>query len=188
MDKQIKWDTTYSEKDFVLRGPDRFLVDNLSLLSKGSVLDLASGDGRNSIYLAKQGFSVTAVDFSIEALKRLEKFSSNEDVDVKTALADISDPKKVSFLGKFNNILISHYKVEDNILSVLEGMIYPGGKLIYYTFNEDHHKKTGFNQKFCLKKYELKDKTNLTLEAYQSLELIDDGCCIGDLDGYIFTK
>ncbi|MEF9934311.1 MAG: methyltransferase domain-containing protein [Clostridium sp.] len=188
MDKQTKWDSRYLDKDFLLEGPDRFLIDSLSLLSKGSVLDLASGDGRNSIYLAKNGFNVTAVDFSIEALKRLEKFANNEDITVKTALCDITNPKKLSFLGKFNNILISHYKVDDNILPTLEKMLHSGGSLIYYTFNEEHHRATGFNHRFCLKKNELKDKLNLTLSKYESIKVIVDNSSIKHLDGYIFTK
>ena len=37
-----------------------------------TILDIASGDGRNAIYLAKLGFEVDALDFSIEALNRLD--------------------------------------------------------------------------------------------------------------------
>ncbi|MEF9952569.1 MAG: methyltransferase domain-containing protein [Clostridium sp.] len=185
MDKQTKWDSKYLAKEFSPGEPDRFLIDNIFLLSPGSVLDLASGDGRNSIYLAKKGFKVTAVDFSIEALKRLDKFANNEDASVTTALVDIEDPRKLSLLGKFNNIVISHYKVADDILKVIENMLYPGGKLIYHTFNENHHIKTGFNKNFCLQKYELQNKLKLNLDLYES---VNGDPCNGDCDGYVFSK
>jgi hypothetical protein len=38
--------------------PARFLVENVELLPKGRALDLAMGNGRNAIYLAKIGFKV----------------------------------------------------------------------------------------------------------------------------------
>ena len=36
--------------------PSMFLVDNVQLLPKGKVLDLAMGGGRNAVYLAELGF------------------------------------------------------------------------------------------------------------------------------------
>ncbi|MBL7175614.1 MAG: hypothetical protein ISS66_07280 [Desulfobacteraceae bacterium] len=40
--------------------PARFLVENIELLPKGRVLDLAMGTGRNAIYLSHMGFEVEA--------------------------------------------------------------------------------------------------------------------------------
>ena len=44
--------------------PARFLVENIGLIPKGRVLDVAMGSGRNAIYLAKMGFTVFGVDVS----------------------------------------------------------------------------------------------------------------------------
>ena len=48
--------------------PAQFLVDNVELLPKGRVLDVAMGAGQNAIYLAKMGFEVEGVDISPEAV------------------------------------------------------------------------------------------------------------------------
>lgn len=51
--------------------PDENLVSyiNKNWVSKGKVLELGCGPGRNAIYLANEGFDVTAVDLSIEGIK-----------------------------------------------------------------------------------------------------------------------
>jgi len=46
--------------------PAQFLVENVELLPKGRVLDVAMGSGRNAIYLARLGFEVEGVDMSPE--------------------------------------------------------------------------------------------------------------------------
>ena len=48
--------------------PAKFLVENVDLLPKGRVLDIAMGTGRNAIYLAGLGFEVEGVDISPEAI------------------------------------------------------------------------------------------------------------------------
>jgi 2-polyprenyl-3-methyl-5-hydroxy-6-metoxy-1,4-benzoquinol methylase len=42
----------------------------LKYKSSGSVLDIGAGQGRNSLFLAKSGFSVEAIDSSEEGLKK----------------------------------------------------------------------------------------------------------------------
>ena len=44
--------------------PAQFLVENVDILPKSRVLDVAMGNGRNSIYLAKLGFCVEGIDIS----------------------------------------------------------------------------------------------------------------------------
>jgi len=48
--------------------PAPFLAENVGLLPKGRVLDVAMGNGRNAIYLAQAGFEVEGVDMSPEAV------------------------------------------------------------------------------------------------------------------------
>ena len=64
MDRQ-RWDERYGGADFVVpTEPNQFVVAELAGLAPGRALDLAAGGGRNSVWLAGQGWSVTAVDFS----------------------------------------------------------------------------------------------------------------------------
>ena len=59
------WDARYAASDLVWSAePNRFVEAELADLPPGRALDLAAGEGRNAIWLARRGWTVTAVDFS----------------------------------------------------------------------------------------------------------------------------
>ncbi|MCK5285992.1 MAG: methyltransferase domain-containing protein [Candidatus Pacebacteria bacterium] len=58
--------------------PMPLVVEAIKTLKKdGKVLDLGVGDGRNAIYLLKNGFNVTGVDMSKEGLENLKEKAGN---------------------------------------------------------------------------------------------------------------
>ncbi|MFD7986605.1 class I SAM-dependent methyltransferase [Kitasatospora indigofera] len=70
MDSQ-DWDARYGATELVWgTEPNRWVVRETSALPAGRALDLAAGEGRNSIWLAGRGWRVTAVDFSEVAVER----------------------------------------------------------------------------------------------------------------------
>ncbi len=63
------WNERYSQADQVWpSSPNRWVVHELEGHVPGRALDLGAGEGRNAIWLAEQGWSVTAVDFAEQAL------------------------------------------------------------------------------------------------------------------------
>jgi SAM-dependent methyltransferase len=65
------WDERYAASELVWSaGPNRFVAEELADLPPGTAVDLAAGEGRNAIWLARRGWSVTAVDFSQVALDK----------------------------------------------------------------------------------------------------------------------
>jgi len=62
----------------------------LDYKTSGSVLDLGSGIGRHSLFLAKQGFEVTALDTDKEALVVLGSFAKEERVNLVIKQADFT--------------------------------------------------------------------------------------------------
>lgn len=65
------WDERYAASDLVWSaGPNQFVADALADLAPGRAVDLAAGEGRNAIWLARRGWQVTAIDFSQVALDK----------------------------------------------------------------------------------------------------------------------
>lgn len=65
------WDERYSAKAQIWSGrPNAALVESVTGLTPGRALDLGCGEGADSIWLAEQGWDVTAVDISAVALER----------------------------------------------------------------------------------------------------------------------
>jgi len=79
--EELPW---HSEK------PARFLIEAVSRrTSRGKVLDLGCGAGAFSVYLAKQGFEVTGVDFIPKALEMAVQRARSEQVKVHWVIADL---------------------------------------------------------------------------------------------------
>ena len=65
------WDERYAATDLIWSaGPNQFVEAECADLPPGRALDLAAGEGRNAIWLARRGWDVTAVDFSRVALEK----------------------------------------------------------------------------------------------------------------------
>lgn len=68
------WDDRYTERELVWSVEPSVWVEQLIAdLPPGRALDLASGEGRNALWLAERGWDVTAVDFSSVALDRARR-------------------------------------------------------------------------------------------------------------------
>ncbi|WP_394769121.1 class I SAM-dependent methyltransferase [Lacisediminihabitans sp.] len=67
------WDERYTEAAAAgstvwSKGPNAWVESTVGALPPGRAVDLAAGEGRNSLWLASLGWSVTAVDFSAAGL------------------------------------------------------------------------------------------------------------------------
>ncbi|MEV7773577.1 class I SAM-dependent methyltransferase [Kitasatospora sp. NPDC086791] len=77
MDSQ-DWDDRYAASELVWgAAPNRWVVRELTGRTPGHALDLATGEGRNAIWLAARGWEVTGLDFSAVALERAERLTAD---------------------------------------------------------------------------------------------------------------
>jgi len=66
-----EWDERYGVAELIWTAePNRFVEDTCRSLPSGRALDVAAGEGRNSVWLAGRGWRVTAVDFSEVGLEK----------------------------------------------------------------------------------------------------------------------
>ena len=89
-----RWQQRYSTPDYTFgREPNEFLVSCRPLLPRsGKALAVADGEGRNGVWLAKQGLDVLSIDFSPAAqAKFLDQFANGGAlVDIERG-ADLED-------------------------------------------------------------------------------------------------
>jgi 2-polyprenyl-3-methyl-5-hydroxy-6-metoxy-1,4-benzoquinol methylase len=73
------WDERYASKDAIWSGnPSAHLVRIASELKPGSALDMGAGEGADAIWLARQGWKVTAMDVSQVALDRAARAAGSD--------------------------------------------------------------------------------------------------------------
>jgi SAM-dependent methyltransferase len=84
------WNRRYAGSELLWSAtPNRFLVAEVAGLAPGRALDLACGEGRNSIWLAEQGWRVTGVDFSDVALDKARRIAERRGIEVEWVHADL---------------------------------------------------------------------------------------------------
>lgn len=107
------WNKRFNDRSSELMKPDAKLQEDLAFFPReGKVLDVACGDGRNSIFLCSQGYTLDAIDFSEVALKRLHSFAKNNHQHISTTQIDLSKETAFDALGLYDFIIINHYRLD----------------------------------------------------------------------------
>lgn len=88
-----KWDERYLGDDYVFgTEPNEFIARVLPQLPKGGrALDLATGEGRNGVFLAEHGFEAEGVDMSAVGLAKAQKLAAEKGVRFETRLENIAE-------------------------------------------------------------------------------------------------
>jgi len=152
-------------------GPSQLLIDNINLLPKGLVLDVAMGTGRNAVYLAKKSFEVEGVDISAEAVQSALDLAREAGVTIHARVADLEGNYHIT-KNAYDVIICFNYLQRSLIINIKDGLRL-GGIVIYETFTVDQAqfgKPT--NPNYLLKKNELR-------------ELFDDFLCLYYREGIV---
>lgn len=118
--------------------PAELLVEHLNLFTEGKlpgpVLDLASGDCRNGIFVAGQNLSVVCCDRSPEALARARQHAAERGVAIESWHVDLEKPG-INPLPEdhYGGILVFHY-LHRPLVQCIRKALKTGGVLLYETF------------------------------------------------------
>jgi len=121
--------------------PDRHLVRlvNRQNIPKGKALDMCSGDGTNSIYLASQGFAVYGVDISSTAVRIARQRCAKRRLACSYEVGDILN---LSFKGPFDFVFdrgCFHHlakREKSRYVAQLKRILRPGGKFFLLCFSD----------------------------------------------------
>jgi SAM-dependent methyltransferase len=156
-DDRTAWDKTYSRDDYVFgKDPVPFLVKQVEKLPKGKVLDIAVGEGRNAVYLAKRGFQVEGVDISQVGLKKAKKLAAENGVRISTTNADLN---KYKIKPGAYSVILNFFYLQRNLFPQIKAGLKKGGVVVFETHTTEHLKNpgtSGWEKEFLLEPGELK--------------------------------
>ena len=139
-DQIDRWNERYEATDLLWSAePNRFLPPQVEGLTPGRALDLACGEGRNAIWLAEQGWAVTAVDFSDVAIAKVRRIAEEREVSVEFVTADV-----VGFEtdGSYGLVTIFYLQLIDSerarVLATAADALAPGGTLLFVGHDRDN--------------------------------------------------
>ena len=171
-DYQKNWDDRYGGGKYIFGiEPNEYFKSKLDSLTAGNLFLPGDGEGRNGVYAANSGWSVTSVDFSVVAIERAKIFASKRNVDINFQFINLIEdeiPKNkfdvvgISFLH-FNGVNkeVVHHKLKSSLKA--------GGFLILECFST---KQTRLNSGGPRKKDSLYTIDELK-EYYTGFEFIE---------------
>lgn len=172
---RLFWNKRYDTETYILgKEPVEFLKEYINILPRGKALDIAMGEGRNAVFLAKNGFEVDGCDVSDIAVKKTLKLAKENNVRVNAFVADLEIYK----LPKDTyDVVACFYYLQRSLIPQIKEALKPGGMVIYETYTIENWER-GFegpkNKDYLLKTNELLDLfKDLTIIYYRELVLDD---------------
>lgn len=129
-----KWNLRWQEKASSPLSPDPWLLRAIPFFTQGSVLDIACGRGRNALYLAARGFTVTGIDISDQGLKMLRQEAANRNLAVELRQWDLES--RVSLPQGPYDVISKFFYYQRSLLPVIKDTLKPGGIAVLRTFSK----------------------------------------------------
>lgn len=138
--------------------PTRWLVDHEHLLPRtGTALDVASGRGRNAMWLAQHGLDTVAIDRDAAALEELRAIAARLNLPVRTEMVDLEAGGAGLPVEAYDVVVVVHY-LHRALFPALKQAVRPGGVLVYETFTAGQAVRgKPTNPAFLLKPGELRE-------------------------------
>ncbi len=133
------WNERYRADDYAYGvEPNEFLIAQ-TFKPKSNILCLAEGEGRNAVYLAKQGHRVTSIDYSLIGLQKTQLLAKNNAVTVDTICADLSTYNFSHEIWDAIICVFGHFPIETRkyVHSQIFNSLKAGGKLVIEAYSKE---------------------------------------------------
>jgi SAM-dependent methyltransferase len=165
-DDRARWDERYRVGDWADVDEPAAILEHAQawLRPPGLALDLACGAGRNSLFLARHGFTVIAVDISLEGLQRLAGRAKEKRLPIHLIHADLE--RFALPPARFDLIVNTRFLLR-SLFPTIRSALKPGGLVIFETYNVDEIQLLGgdIRRAYALERGELR-------QAFADFELL----------------
>jgi SAM-dependent methyltransferase len=129
------WNAKYEVSEFIYtKVANRFIVELCEPLTPGVGIDLAGGEGRNTVWLAEHGWRVENVDISSVGLQKCMAFAVERGVSERISVLQASGADFKSTLAPVDLGIVPYLQVDEPLLAAslknLVSQIKPGGHLV----------------------------------------------------------
>jgi len=130
---EAEWDHRYAGDQIWSGNPNGTLVDEISGLTAGRALDVGAGEGGDAIWLAEQGWTVTAADISERALSKVNAEARRRGLRIECRHEDANAPD--AFETAAFDLVTAHYASiprtpDGRSVHNLINAVAPGGTLL----------------------------------------------------------
>jgi tellurite methyltransferase len=127
------WNSVWKERGDDPWRPDNWLERVLPLLPAGTVLDIACGRGRNALFLAEKGYTVTAVDNAEQGLSQLRSEAARRGLTLTLHRQDLEARPELP--GGEYDLVVQFFYLQRSLVPYLKRAVRPGGTVVVRTFS-----------------------------------------------------
>lgn len=177
---KLSFDEFYTNNPDYYNNPSDGLINCLNdfKIKTGKALDIGCGQGRNSIWLAKNGYIVDAFDTAVNAIANLDKFASKNNLSINAFVENICNYniEKDNYDLIVAQTTLNHinHSYLSKICSSLEQALRVGGVVYVICFTEEDPAYTGEFQGIseCSKYVQYFFKKNELLHMFNNLHIL----------------
>lgn len=153
-----QWDQVYDQENYVFgKEPSEILMKHVDILPLGRALDIAMGEGRNAVFLAKKGFVVDGVDISEVAIRKANRLAKESNVRIATVNADLNtyEIKPATY-----EVILNIQYLQRSLIPEIKKGLKRGGVIVFENQTIDQLKlpgSAGLRRDYLLNQGELKE-------------------------------
>ena len=136
-----RWNDRYSKDEFAYgEEPNNYLKEQLEKLTVGSILFPAEGEGRNAVFAARLGWTVSAFDISAEGKNKALRLAAANNVVIDYQVGELQTlnykPEQFDAIA----LIYAHFPadIKSSIHKTLDKYLRKGGVIIFEAFSKNH--------------------------------------------------
>lgn len=145
-----RWNDRFSKDEFAYgEEPNNYLKEQLTKLIPGTILFPAEGEGRNAVYAAKLGWTVSAFDISREGKNKAAKLAEKNNVTIDYRVGEL---QALDFkTGQFDAVALiyAHFpaEIKSQYHKLFDKYLKNNGIIIFESFSKKHIDYVTANEK-----------------------------------------
>ena len=145
-----RWNDRYSKEEFAYgEQPNNYLKEQLQKVAPGTILFAAEGEGRNAVFAAKLGWTVSAFDISIEGKNKALQLATANNVTIDYRVGELQNLDFTT--GQFDAVALiyAHFPaaIKSDLHKALDQLLRKGGVVIFEAFSKNHLAYLAKNEK-----------------------------------------
>lgn len=136
-----RWNERYSNEEFAYgEQPNNYLKEQVEKLQAGKILFPAEGEGRNAVFAARLGWTVSAFDISMEGQKKALRLAETNGVTIDYQVGELQALNYTAAEFDAIALIYAHFpaEIKSTYHHALDKYLRTGGLVIFEAFSKKH--------------------------------------------------
>jgi 2-polyprenyl-3-methyl-5-hydroxy-6-metoxy-1,4-benzoquinol methylase len=145
-----RWNERYRKDEFAYgEQPNNYLKEQLEKLAVGKILFPAEGEGRNAVFAAKLGWTVSAFDISVEGKNKAIRLAETNKVTIEYRVGELQTLNYKTEQFDVIALIYAHFPadIKSAYHKTLNNYLRKGGLIIFEAFSKRHIDYIAKNEK-----------------------------------------